>query len=934
VKIFLFFFLALSSPLFAQNGTLRGQVTDESGALVPAAKVTVTSSDGSAKTTDADNRGSYVFADIAAGNYNVTASAPQLSMPQPVAIAIRPGSQTLNLQLKVTSTTQQVTVAENAGPSVSTEASNNASALVLRGSDLDALSDDPEDLMADLQALAGPSAGPSGGSIFIDGFSGGDLPPKNSIREIRINQNPFAAEFDKLGYGRIEIFTKPGSDKYHGQVDYNFADAFWNSRNPYSAQKAPLRLNELEGNAGGPITKRSSFTLDFQRNSVNNGFITNGFMLAPNTFAVQPFSSIYVVPQRFLRLSPRIDYQLNPNNTLIFRYTITRSHIDGAGIGNLDLPSRGYYFEYTNQTAQLTETAVLGSTVNDIKFQYFRAAPHRAAFTQAPEIQVLQSFNDGGSQQGRSFDYQNSYELQDNATTVRGAHVVKFGARLRGQTDDNISPLNFNGTFTFAGGLAPVLDANNQPETVLADISSIERYRRTLVGLPGGGATQFSINTGNPEIAVHQFDLGAYVADDWRVRPNITLSLGLRYEHQTNIHDWRDVAPRISVAWAPGGGGKNSRPKTVIRGGFGTFYDRFALQNTLFAQRYNGINQQQYVVTGPASFPNIPPLTTTSPQVIQEVSSSLRSPYILQTAVTLERQLPANTTIAVTYTNSHGVHTFRSDALLLPNRGPIFLMESSGIYNQNQLVSNVNARVNPSVSLFGFYVLNKAMSNTDGLGTFRANPNSDAGEYGPASTDIRHRVTMGGSITLRHAIRLSPYFVIQSGQPFDITSGSDPYGTTLFNARPGIGRGIQTKYGLLDPNPLPGETIIGRNFGRGPGQVAMNLRVSKTIGFGPEKASKSASGPAPTGGMANAQIASGRGLGGLIGGATSDHRYNLIMSMSIRNLTNHTNPGPINGNITSPLFGLANQMAGNLNGEGFSENANNRRLEAQIRLTF
>ena len=268
-------------------------------------------------------------------------------------------------------------------------------------------------------------------------------------------------------------------------------------------------------------------------------------------------------------------------------------------------------------------------------------------------------------------------------------------------------------------------------------------------------------------------------------------------------------------------------------------------------------------------------------------------------------------------------------------------MESSGIYNQNQLVTNVNARVNAAFSLFGFYVLNKAMSNTDGFSTYPANPYNYAGEYGPASTDIRHRVTLGGSINTRWAVRFSPYFVIQSGQPFNITSGSDPFGTTLFNARPGIATDpskpgvILTSYGLLDPNPAAGETIIGRNDGRGPGQIAMNLRVAKTIGFGPLKeGAKASSGQAASGGMANAQAATGGGIRNVIGSPTSDHRFNLILSMSIRNLLNHTNPGPINGNITSPLFGMANQMAGGLNGEGFSENANNRRLEAQIRLTF
>jgi hypothetical protein len=263
------------------------------------------------------------------------------------------------------------------------------------------------------------------------------------------------------------------------------------------------------------------------------------------------------------------------------------------------------------------------------------------------------------------------------------------------------------------------------------------------------------------------------------------------------------------------------------------------------------------------------------------------------------------------------------------------------LYNQNQLIANVTAKVNSGISLFGFYVFNKAMSNTDGVGTFPANPYNMAGEYGPASTDIRHRVTLGGSIMMRWNIRLSPFFVIQSGAPFDITSGSDPYGTTLFTARPGIPSDpskpglIQTAYGLLDPNPVPGETILPRNYGRGPGQIAMNLRVGKTFGFGGEKrgskSSDTGSAP-PAGNPANA--ATGRGLGGLISTQSGNHRYNLIVSMSIRNLLNHTNPGPINGDITSPLFGMANQMAGNTNGEGFSENANNRRLELQIRFTF
>ena len=462
--------LLLAGTLSAQTSMVRGVVADETGALVPKAKVTATGGNGAVKSANADSRGEYSINGLAPGDYEITASAPQLATPQAVRVSLGQSALTVNLVLKVVATTQHLSVQEDTRSSVGTDPANNASGLVLRGDDLLALSDDPDDLAADLQALAGPSAGPNGGSIFIDGFSGGEIPPKESIREIRINQNPFAPEFDKLGYGKIEIFTKPGSDRYHATLDYNLGTDWWNSRNPYSASKAPLLLNEFENSGGGPLGKHASFTLDFQRNMVNNGAITNGVMLNAALIAT-PFTSVYVVPQRFTRVSPRIDYALNDKNTLAVRYTFTHSDIPGTGIGSLDLATRGYDYSYTNQTVQLTETAVLGAAVNETRFQFFRSASQRKADTSSPEIQVLGSFNDGGASVGTGFDTQNSYEFQNYTTWVHRTHVVKFGARLREQTDDNFSPLNFNGTFTFGGGLAPVLDANNQAVPAFLRIS-------------------------------------------------------------------------------------------------------------------------------------------------------------------------------------------------------------------------------------------------------------------------------------------------------------------------------------------------------------------------------------------------------------------------------------------------------------------------------
>jgi len=444
--------LCLTCVSWGQTASLKGQVTDQSGAIVPGASVTLTDSKGAVKSTTSDETGSYTFAGIAPGNYSVQASAPQLAMPQAIKVSLKPGAQVLNLQLRIASMVEKVTVAENGGPSVSTAASNNANAVVLTGSDLDALSDNPDDLLADLQALAGPAVGPSGGALFIDGFSGGELPPKESIREIRINQNPFSPEYDKTGFGRIEVFTKPGADKWRGSVDYNLGTQWWNSRNPYASQKAPFLLQEFEGGTAGPLTKKMSLTLDAQRNMVDNGSITNGYVADPASFAILPFNSVLTTKGRFTRVTPRIDWQASEKHTLTFRYGVTRSGAQDAGIGGFDLISRGYRTHFLNQTLQAADTMVLGTTVNETRFQYFRASSELTANAAAPAVLVLGAFNGGGSTVGHTLDTQNSFELQNYTSMIRKTHSIKFGIRMRGQTDDSEAPSNFNGTFTFGNG--------------------------------------------------------------------------------------------------------------------------------------------------------------------------------------------------------------------------------------------------------------------------------------------------------------------------------------------------------------------------------------------------------------------------------------------------------------------------------------------------
>ncbi len=927
--------------MFAQTASLRGQVSDESAAIIPGAKVTLVGPTGKAQSKIAASDATYSFGTLVPGDYTISAAAPEMALA-PIKIAIKAGAQTLDLKLRVVAASQRVNVNDQQnGIVVGTDPTANAGALVLRGTDLDVLADNPEDLAADLAALAGPSAGPNGGSIFIDGFSGGQIPSKDSIREIRINQNPFSPEYDKLGFGRIEIFTKPGSDKFRGTLFYNVGHDALNSRNPYAATKAPFFLQEYGGNISGPLGKKTSFFLDIQEHAIDNGAIINGVTLNPsNLQIVDPYTGVLSIPQRRFLANPRFDYQINQKHTLAARYVYSPSDVADSGVGNLNLVSRGVHSKDHNHTLQLTETAVLGSRViNETRFQVLHLNASRTANLQEPAIQVLGAFNGGGSPVGHQTTAQTNFELQNYTSVASGRHTIRFGVRMRTERFDTVSPANFFGTFTFAGS---------------GTVSSIESYRRTLqyekagISWPqiqalGGGASQFSFNTGQPQLVASQFDLSLFIGDDFRWKPTLTVSYGLRYEDQTNLSSHTNFAPRIGIAWALGGKGK-SGPKTVIRSGFGMFYDRFALDNTLTALRYGGQIQKQIVIRDPQFFNTIPPLNALSGQqglqTIQQVSSSLRSPYLIQSALGVERQLPHSIMLAVTYANIHGVHFLRSESVQQPTVIQ-FLMGSSGLYNENQLITNVTAKVNAKFSLFSYFVLNRVKSNTEGLSTFRANPLSDVGEYSAGSNDIRQRISFGGTLTTKWNVRMSPLLTVASGAPFDITAGRDIYGTTLFNARPGFTTDarkagvVNTPYGLLDPNPTLDQQLVPRNYGRGPGAIMLNWRIAKTIPFGVvrERAATPATrlpgdGQAQTAGVFSGASASGP--------SAASKRYGLTLQLSIRNILNHNNPGPINGNITSPLFGRANQAAGAgvPGGTGFSESANNRRLEFQTRLTF
>jgi hypothetical protein len=322
-------------------------------------------------------------------------------------------------------------------------------------------------------------------------------------------------------------------------------------------------------------------------------------------------------------------------------------------------------------------------------------------------------------------------------------------------------------------------------------------------------------------------------------------------------------------------------------------------------------------------------------ETVHTISSSLQAPYVIQSALVVERQLPFHTTVAVNAIVTHGLHELLSRDINAPlpgtyrgiagsgiypygDVGPIQEMESAGLYNQQQMTTNINSQVNSKISFWAYYSLNFAKSNTDGVGSSPADQYDLRAEYGPAATDVRNRGGFGGSFTGKWGLRLNPFVNLQSGRPFNIVTSEDVYGDTVLTARPGIASSasqpgvLATPYGLLDPNPTPGEAILPRNYGRSPGQFNVNMRLSKTFGFGPERASSTP----PMGG----------------GTAAPLHRYNLTFAVSARNVLNYVNKGPVVGNINSPFFGESTQIAG---GSGaFGGSSNNRRLELQARFSF
>jgi hypothetical protein len=940
--------------IFAQSKiTFHGQVVDDTDAVIPGAKVTLTpinGTNGQARTVVADGSGSFSVPDVAVGLYQLKVEFDGFQPYLKSDLSIAAASASIKVILQIAEVSIETTVSAE-DPADTTDPAKNMSALVLEGNIIDTLPDNEDDLKAYLEGLTG-TGGQGGAEILVDGFRGGRLPTRDMIMQIRVNQNPFTAESSTPGMGRVEIITKPGNDRWRGTFGFNLRNSALDARNAFALSKPELEQNRYQFNFGGPlINKKLSFFVNAERRSLS------GFSNVNATTLDGPFVANVEAPNSSTFVGVRADYLLNNKNTLNFSYnrfgssSLNRefaARFGGGGFGgggggfggggfggggatsgggSFLLPERGSNAENTNHTLQFGVTSILSSRlILESRVRLQREFSDTTANTQGVAINVLDAFNGGGSTCCPNTRKETNLEWQEYLTYNYKKHTVKGGLQLQYGSFDAYNATNFNGTYTFSS---------------LAQYQAVLNGERVNPNDPTSALvrpTQFTINQGDPSLRFSQYQAAWFVQDDWRLSPTFTLSLGLRHEFQANLNDKNNFAPRVGIAWSP-----FKDRKTTFRAGGGIFYSRLTdslYENTL---RYNGVAQQSIIIRNPVwldPFAGDPTILATS-TIKRTLDPALKAPYSINLMGSVERQLPGGWVTTLTYNYTKGLHQFRArniNAVLPetglrpdPTQGNIYQIESSAKSEYQGLTFGLQRRMGKWFQVFSNYTYSHTNNDSGGALSVPANNYDLSSEWGPAATDRRHFAFIGGSINLPKGIRLAPFITASSGSPFNITTGFDENGDTEINDRPaGISRNSNLSASLYSLLPATLQSYLTTYYpngvtARGPGQFNFNLNVSKSFSFGKRETSSAAGAASgePLPGGSGRMGGGPRGGGfGMMGGGSESGRFNVQLSAQITNVFNRVNFGQYSGVLSSPYFGKSNSASGA------------RQLEVGVRFSF
>ena len=781
--------LAQSSP---RGVAVAGVVQDQTGAVIPGASVgiSVSGSPRATQTVTSDEKGAFRFDRVAPGEYDIRTEFPGFT-PNVAHVRVgtrAPAAQTIVMAIE--GVTQEVSVSGGAAET-STAAQANLNAITVDANQLDDLPVLDQDIVTAMSRfLDSSSIGTNGVTVIVNGIEVNALSlSASAVQQIKINQDPYSSEFMRPGRGRIEIITKPGGHEYNGTFNLRYRDSAFAARNAFAATKPPEQRRIAEGTLGGPIGSgdKAQFLLSGFYDAQDNQSIVYAQTLGGTVQTNVP------APFRNLLLAGSVTQQFGANNTGSLRFSHVYQRWTNQGVGGTTLPESGY--NHTDREDEMTythQTVVSQTFLHETRFLFGDEYEPRTSIVAVPRIVVQDSFTGGGAQND-SIRTERHFTLLDATTWSKGRQTIRFGINIpdwswRGYNDLT----NTGGTFYF---------------------SSLATY--TL-----GQPYSFIVQRGNGDVNFLEKVLGLFVRDEIRVRPNLTLDFGLRYDWQNYPHDDNNLAPRASFAYSP-----DAEGKTVVRGGAGVFYDRTGPGPVQDLLKYDGSHLMKYVITDPA-FPNpIPPGETlgAQPASLVRFEPNVTTPYLLDYGVGVERQLRPKTTLAI---NLHGLDSYNQyrsrdvnappppDYLTRPdpNYSVIRQIESAGTLRSISLETTLRAQATRYFNGTAQYTIGRAKNDTSGVPWMPPNMYDLSHEYGPADYDRTQVLELFGTFTANEWTNVGVSYEAYSGRPYSLTTGLDLYNTGTANARP------------------PG---VGRNTLRGPGYGSLDLRWFREFPFSP-----------------------------------------------------------------------------------------------------